>query len=146
MIGIFQLSIVILVVVATAGAIGSTSYFSGAFAFNQAQAALAMMDYVGLFLTLGFFIVSVGFAALSRNNRVFLPISLIFLVVDILLAAIFADIYHVLISTSFIGGAVSTLPIINLILGNFPLMIGVMGLTVILALYTGLGGGRRAAR
>jgi len=146
MVGIFQFSIVTLIVLGIAGSLGSMSYFSGSSAFQSAQTALSMMDYVGLFITLGFFIVSVGLAALSRNNRIFLPISIIFLVIDVLLAAIFSDIYMVLVNTGFLGGVVSSIPVMNLILVNFPLMIGVMGLTVILALYTSLGGGRRAAR
>jgi len=142
-----QFSIVTLVVVAVAGAIGSTSYFSGSFAFSQAESALMMMDYVALFVTTGFFIVSVGLAALSRNNRVFLPISVIALVINVFLAAVFSDTYVALVeSSSFLGGAAESLTILNLLAGNMPLVFGVMGLSVIIALYTSLGGGSRAPR
>jgi len=146
-IGFFQFSIVTLVVVGIAAAIGSTSYFSGTYAFGQAESALMMMDYVALFITTGFFIVSVGLAALSRNNRVFLPISIIALIVNVVLAAVFSDVYVALVEgSSFLGGAAESLTILNLLAGNMPLVFGVMGLSVIIALYTSLGGGRRAPR
>lgn len=146
-VGLFAFSITAVIVVGIASALGEMTYFSDSFAFAQASQALAMVDYIGLFLTAGFFVVSVGLAALSRNNRVFLPISVIFLVIDILLAAIFSDVYVALVSNEgFLGSAANSLPILNLLASNMPLLIGTMGLIVIIALYTNLGGGRRAAR
>jgi len=146
-VGLFAFSITAVIVVGIASALGSIPYFSNSFAWAQASQALAMIDYIALFLTAGFFVVSVGLAALSVNNRVFLPISVIFLVIDVLLAAIFSDVYVGLVnSSSFLGQAASSLTILNLLASNMPLVIGVMGLSVIIALYTNLGGGRRAAR
>jgi len=145
-VGMFRFFIIAAIVVAIGSSLGSMPYFQGSFAFAQAEQALAMIDYVGLFLTVGFFITSVGLAALSVNNRVFMPISVIFLVISVFLAAIFADVYLVLVSTGPLAAASQSLPIINLLASNMPLVIGVMGLSVILALYTRMGGGRRAAR
>jgi len=145
-VGMFRFFIVAAVVLAIASSLGAMPYFQGSFAFAQAEKTLAMVDYIGLFLTVGFFVVSVGLAALSVNNRVFMPISLIFLVVSVLLSAIFADVYLVLVSSGPLAQAAQALPIINLLASNMPLVIGVMGLSVILALYTRMGGGRRAAR
>lgn len=145
--GIFQYSIIVLIAISITASLGSMNYFSSSFAFQQAEAALAFQDYTALFLTIGFFIVSVGLAALSVNNRIFLPISIVFLIVDVILAAVFADVFLVLANSSFLGTAANQLPLINLILGQFPLVIGVVGLIVILATYTQLGGGgRRATR
>jgi hypothetical protein len=138
--------IVVLVVLGIASAIGNIPYFQGTFAFGQAEKALVMMDYVGLFMTVGFFIVSVGLAALSRNNKVFMPISLVFLVITVIVSAVFADVYMVLVSSSFLGSAAESIPIINLLATNLPLLVGVMGLVVIAATYTSVGGGTRAAR
>lgn len=146
-VGLFAFAITALVVVGVASSLGGMSYFSNSFAWAQASSALALVDYIILFLTSGFFVVSVGLAALSINNRVFLPISVIFLVIDVLIAAIFSDVYLSLVNSStFLGQAASSLTILNLIASNMPLVIGVMGLSVIIALYTRLGGGRRAAR
>lgn len=146
-VALLRFFIVVVVVVAIATALGGMSYFQGSFAFTQAQTALSYMDYAGLFMAVGFFIVSVGLAALSRNSRVFMPISLISLIVAVLFSAVFSDTYLALVSDSALTTAAESLPIINLLATNLPLFIGVMGLTVITALYTSIGGGgRRAAR
>lgn len=141
-----QFFIVTAVVVSIAGALGNISYFSGSFAFGQAQQALAFMDYAGMFLSVGFFVVSVGLAALSRNNKVFMPVSVVFLTVSVLVSAILSDTWLALVSQGALSGAASSLPLINLVASNMPLFIGTMGLIVISATYTSLGGGRRAPR
>jgi len=145
-VAVFRVFLVILVVIGIATSLSQVPYFSNSFAFAQAEQALAFMDYVGLFMTVGFWIISVGLAALSVNNRVFMPISILFLVINVLLTAIFSDVYIILAETGFLGQASQNLPIINLIASNMPLVFGIMGLTVITALYTQIGGGRRAQR
>jgi hypothetical protein len=143
----FQYAIVLLIAIAIMAALGSTAYFDSSFAFQQAQAALQFQDYTVLFMVVGFFIISVGLAALSVNNRIFLPISVMMLIVDVLLAAIFADVFSALAANPALSSAANSLPLANLLLGNFPLVIGMMGLIIIVATYTQLGGGgRRAAR
>jgi len=104
------------------------------------------MDYAGMFLTVGFFVVAVGLAALSPNNRIFMPISLVFLVVSVLISAIMSDTWLALVSQSALSGAAGSLPLINLVASNMPLVIGIMGLVVIAATYTSLGGGQRVPR
>jgi len=135
---LIQFFIVTAVIVAIASALSGMKYFQGSFAFGQAQKALMFMDYAGMFLTVGFFIVSVGLAALTRNNRVFLPISFVFLVISVLISAIMGDTWVALVSTGPLQSAASSL--------HMPLVIGVMGLTVMIATYTSLGGGVRAPR
>jgi hypothetical protein len=139
-------SIVTVTVLGVASAIGSVPYFANSTAFAQAEAALAMMDYVGILLTTGLFVTSIGLAALSRNNRVFLPVSLLVLVIDVVLAAVFSDVFVSLTEKSFLASGASTLGVTSLIASNLPLVIGVLGVVVIIALYTNLGGGRRATR
>jgi len=143
-VALFRFFILVVIVVAISTALGGMSYFNSSFAFAQAQTALSYMDYAGLFMTVGFFIISVGLAALSRNSRVFMPISLMSLVVAIVLSAIFSDTYLALVSNSSLTGAAQSLPIINLLATNLPLLIGVLGLTVITADIG--GGGRRVSR
>jgi len=143
---LIQFFIVTAVVVSIASALSGMTYFQGAFAFDQAQKALMFMDYAGMFLTVGFFIVGVGLAALVPSNRAYLPISFIFLVVSILISAVMADTWVALVSTGPLQSAASSLPLINLVASNMPVVIGVMGLVVMIATYTSLGGGSRAAR
>lgn len=144
----FQFSILVLVVAAAASAIGTVPYFADSFAFSQASTAISMFNYVALFVVLGFFIVSVGLAAFSRNNRVFLPVSILFLVIDVVLSAVFSDVFVALVqSSSLLGSASEILSLMTLLASNLPVVIGVMGLTVIVATYTNIaGGGRRAPR
>jgi len=143
---LMQFFVVTVIVVAIASGLAGTSYFSGSFAFAQAQQALMFMDYAGMFLTVGFFVVSVGLAALSPNNRIFMPISLVFLVVSVLISAIMSDTWLALVSQGALSGAAGSLPLINLVASNMPLVIGIMGLIVIAATYTSLGGGQRVPR
>lgn len=141
-----QFALVGLIVAGIAAALGGESFFASSYAFQQAEKALGMIDYIALFSTTGFFIVSVGLAAVSRNNRIFLPISFLFLVVSVILSGVFSDVYVALASQGVLAQAASSLPILNMLAANMPLVFGVMGLTVIIALYTQLGGGRRVAR
>lgn len=144
----FQFAVVALIVVGISSALGGFSYFADSFAFAQASTALSYMNYVGLFLVTGFFIVSVGLAAYSVNNKVFLPISALFLVIDVLLAAVFSDVFVSIVqSSSMFQNAGQVLSLMSLLASNLPLVIGTMGLTVLIATYTNVvGGGQRASR
>src|SRR6056297_1729005 len=144
----FQFAIVALIVVGISTALGGFSYFSNSFAFAQASQALTYMNYVGLFLIIGFFIISVGLAAYSINNKIFLPISILFLVIDVVLAAVFSDVFVSIVqSTAMFQNAGQVLNLMTLLASNMPVVIGVMGFSVIVATYTNIvGGGQRAAR
>lgn len=141
-----QFAIVALIVVGISSALGGFQYFANSFAFAQASQALSYMNYAGLFLVVGFFIISVGLAAYSVNNKIFMPISVLFLVIDVLLAAVFSDVFVSIVqSTALFQNAGQVLNLMTLLASNLPIVIGTMGLAVIAATYTNIvGGGQRA--
>lgn len=122
------------------------SFFSNALPMQKAGAALQALDYGMVFLMIGLFTTSFYFASRIRTSKLFLPISFLFLCVSVWLSTIFSNIWSVMVKGSVLGSVANALPFASRILLNLPLLMFASGSIIIVALYTRVGGGRRAAR
>ncbi|EMA06151.1 hypothetical protein SAMN05443574_14013 [Haloarcula vallismortis] len=122
-------------------------FFAGKAPMQSAAQALSILDYGMIFLTVGLFVSSIILAAYIPANRIYLPISLLTLVIAVFTSAQLANAYTVIASTQAFQAVTDTLPWATRILYNFPYLIGIGGFLIILAMYTrDSGGGTRVAR
>ena len=137
----------VIIVTAVAGEIGQFQFFSSSSAWQSATAALGYMDYLAPFLQVSLFVIMTAFASRIRTNKVFLPVSFAVLIINVLLAGIFSNVYLAMVTGSALQSAANSLPLWNLLLSNLPLMILISGIGVIGAMYSNIGaGGATGAR
>jgi len=144
---IFSFGVTLIVASQLLNSLQSHSFFAGKAPIEAAATSLGILDYGMIFLTVGMFVASILLAASIPANRVFLPISLLTLVIAVFVSAQLGNVYTAIASTGAFEEVVSTLPWASEILYNFPFLIGVGGFLIILAMYTrDSGGGTRAPR
>jgi hypothetical protein len=122
------------------------SFFSNALPMKKAGAALQALDYGMVFLMIGMFTTSFFLASKVRNSKLFIPLSFMFLIISVWISSIFSNIWSVMVKGSVLGSVANSLPFASRILLNLPLLMFASGSIIIVALYTRVGGGRRAAR
>jgi len=143
---LFQLGVTLLATYLIWDKLMNFSFFSNSIAMQKAGTALTVLDYGMVFMVIGFFTSSIYIASRIRTSKLFLPLSFLFLFVSVWISAIFADVWKVLVSSSVFSNVVNSLPFASRILLNLPLLMFASGCIIIVALYTRVGGGTRAAR
>ena len=129
------------------GLTNSSPFFGDSEAMAAVSTSLGIMDYGTVFLTVGLFVVSIMLATRIPTNPVFLPVSLLSLALAVFVSGQLANVYLMIGNTTAFQAVANSLPFSTKVLSNFPLVIGVGGFMIILALYAREGGGAvRAAR
>ena len=132
---------------AVMGQLMKNSMFANSIAMQKSAQALTTLDYASVAITLGLFMLAIGLASQVRTNKIFLPITIIILAVDVVLAAVLSNVFVAIAKSSGFASALTSLPFVKIQMLNFPLIIGIGGLMVILALFTtGLESGERLPR
>lgn len=122
------------------------SFFSNALPMQKTGAALSVLDYGLVFVMIAMFTLSVYLATQVKTSKIFMPASFITLVITTWISTIFSNVWKAFITNSAFSGIVGSLAFTSQILTNLPLLIFAGGMMIIIALYTRMGGGRRAAR
>jgi len=146
MILLFQLGVSLLATYLIFDNLMRFSFFSNSLAMQEAGTALSVLDYGMVFSMIGLFTFSIYFASRIRTSKIFIPISITFLVFSVWLSTVFANIWSVLVKSSALGSVANSLPYASKILLNLPVLIFVSGSIIIIALYTRVGGGQRVRR
>lgn len=123
------------------GLVSNSQVFADSQAMDAVATSLGILDYGAVFLAVGLFVVSIVLATQIATNPVFFPISLLSLAISVFVSAQLANVYLVIADTNAFQAVANALPFTTKLLGNFPLVIGVGGFMIILALYAREGGG-----
>lgn len=148
---LFGLGVTLLVVFKVYNALNGFAFFSSSAAFQNAGQALSVLDYAAGFSMAAFMLGSFYFASRVRTSKIFLPISIVFMVISVWVSSVFSNTFAVLINQSGFSSVSSSIPITKQVVTNLPLFMLVAGSLINIALYSrigfsGGGGGRRAAR
>lgn len=143
---LFQLAVTLITVYFIWDGLMGFNFFSSSIAMQKAGTALSVLDYGIVFIAAGLFMSSIYFASRIRTSKIFLPLSFTVLLFSSWIAAVFSNIWNVIVQSSTLGSVANSLPVASKILFNLPLLIFASGSLIIIALYTRIGGGRRAAR
>lgn len=143
---LFQLGVTLLTTYFIWDKLMGFNFFSTSIAMQKAGTALSVLDYGMVFTMAGLFLSSIYFASRIRTSKLFLPLSFTVLLFSSWIAAVFSNVWKVIVGSSVLGNVANSLPYASKILLNLPLLIFASGSLIIIALYTRIGGGRRAAR
>lgn len=106
---------------------------------EQAQVSLQVFDYGFVSILIAMLILVVYLAYQIPTNPIFLPISLIFLAIIVLLGTFYVNIFNKFAQTSAMQSAANSLPWVTTLMQNFHIVSAVLGTVVIIAMYSSRG-------
>lgn len=112
---------------------------------QQATTSLQIFDYgfIGIMIAM---LVGVVFLAYQiPTHPIFLPVSIIFLAILVLVSSFYVNVYDKIANTTFMQSAANSLPWITTVMQNFHIVMAVLGTIVIIAMYSSRGVRRREA-
>jgi len=110
---------------------------------EQAQTSLQIFDYGFITILISLLVATILLAYQIPTNPIFLPVSIIFLAVLVLLGTIYVNVFDKFSQTSFVQSAANSLPWVTTVMQNFHIISAVMGTIVIIAMYSSRGVRRR---
>jgi len=124
-----------------------TAQFNNSTAFEQAAgSSLGVFNTAIIFLLVGMVVASVVLAARIPANPIFLPISLILLVMVILIGTIMSNVFVEFAEVPAMQEVVNFLPQVTWVMKNMHIVMGVAGFVLVVAMYSTSGGKERRAR
>jgi len=147
---LFQIGTTLLVAFVIFQGLTQFQFFANSAAFTSVGKTLTVLDYAGASVMVGLFLASFVVSTRIQATKLALPISLLFVVISSLIGAVFSNVWSGLVSGTALTTAAQSLPFMNRILLNLPVLIAVSGVLVNVALFSNIGAvtgtGRRARR
>jgi len=112
---------------------------------EQASVSLQIFDYGFIAILISLLLATILLAYQIPTNPIFLPVSIIFLAIIVLLGTIYVNVFNKFSQTSFIQSAANSMPWITTVMQNFHVVSAVLGTIVIIAMYSSRGVRRREA-
>jgi len=136
--------ITLLVAVMLQSRFADTSQLGGR-AMDSAGTALQIMDLAPVFLIIGMLVAAAMIVNRYGAHPAALGVSFLFLGIVVYVAAIYSNLWLVIVNQPAFQAAVSTLPLTHRIMEYFPLVLGVIGFILIFLMYRlgNSGSGRR---
>jgi hypothetical protein len=122
-------------------------FFANSAAFQAAATSVTIMDYASLAVPISFLVLSIVLAARIPSTPYLIPVSVLYLGVVVFASGQISNALMAVAESSAFSGVVAGLPLTGLVINNLPLLFGVGGIAIIIAVYTvfnGGGGGVRA--
>lgn len=105
-------------------------------ALSQGVAAVQMFDYSFTIIFVGLGLASVIFAFLVPSHPIFIALSVLMLLIDMIVLPQFSNMYESVRGNGTLAASASTFPIMTSIMQNLPLVLAALGSLVMIVMYT----------
>lgn len=104
---------------------------------NDGLNALSAMDYMFVFFAVGFGLASAVLAFRIRSHPIFFFFALLLTIIFIILSVFFTNAFVLITENEMISTISGDFPLINQVMQNLPLVMGILSLIIMIALLAG---------
>lgn len=110
--------------------------------FNYVNSGLGNLNIIAFSILFGFIIATLFMAFYSREHPVLLVVYILIITIIVVASIFIRNSYNELLSNSVLGATIQEFTLSNYIIGNFPVIISIVGIFGIIIMFAGIIKGR----